>query len=249
MSATAVEMGGRNTTNNTVTVTSQVGTGTLPQDYLSPSASKTMTTSITTIDDDDGSKNNNVVGTASPRGPEGPFSPVNVSADGSTPRHDTSSSKEEEGSPTSSSTSLVLRDDDLSNIVDDANKEEYTTSSPSSTIKAEKVDLDLSIIGERVEIHNDVANDDDYDVAAAANVTDEESDAVFDASNKDFIRIIHGDRQVMLVMPSEVSIIYSLFYLVGYSLFHKNKLLNMLSKSNLSSHFYFVRCVCIAGHV
>ena len=194
--STAVEMGGRNTTNNSVTVTSQVGTGTLPQDYLSPSASKTMTTAII----DDGSKN--VVATASPRGPEGPFSPVNVSADGSTPRDDASSSKE--GSPTSSQSvtqTTSLRDDEeLLNNVDDA-KEESTTSSPSSTIKAEKVDLDLSIIGERVEIQNDAANDD----VAAAKPTDEESDAVFDASNKDFIRIIHGDRQIMLIMPSEVS--------------------------------------------
>jgi len=192
--STAVEMGGRNTTNNSVTVTSQVGTGTLPQDYLSPSASKTMTI-------DDGSKN--VVATASPRGPEGPFSPVNVSADGSTPRDDTSSSKE--GSPTSSQSvqtqTTSLRDDEeLLNNVDDA-KEESATSSPSSTIKAEKVDLDLSIIGERVEIQNDAANDD----VAAATATEEESDAVFDASNKDFIRIIHGDRQIMLIMPSEVS--------------------------------------------
>lgn len=189
--STAVEMGGRNTTNNSVTVTSQVGTGILPQDYLSPSASKTMTTAII----DDGSKN--VVATASPRGPEGPFSPVNVSADGSTPRDDASSSKE--GSPTSSQSvqtqTTSLRDDDeelLNNNVDDA-KEESTTSSPSSTIKAGKVDLDLSIIGERVEIQNDAANND----VAAATATDEESDAIFDASNKDFIRIIHGDRQII----------------------------------------------------
>jgi len=81
---------------------------------------------------------------------------------------------------------------EIYHIVDDA-KEESTTSSPSSTIKAGKVDLDLSIIGERVEIQNDAANDD----VAAAKPTEEESDAVFDASNKDFIRIIHGDRQII----------------------------------------------------
>ena len=97
-------------------------------------------------------------------------------------------------------------------------KEESTTSSPSSTIKAEKVDLDLSIIGERVEIQNDAANDD----VAAAKPTDEESDAVFDASNKDFIRIIHGDRQIMLIMPSEVSNISFLCFASLDVLCHKN---------------------------
>ena len=97
-------------------------------------------------------------------------------------------------------------------------KEESTTSSPSSTTKVEKVDLDLSIIGERVEIQNDAANDD----VAAVIATDEESDAVFDASNKDFIRIIHGDRQIMLIMPSEVSNI-SIFCFTSLDvLCHKN---------------------------
>jgi len=33
---------------------------------------------------------------------------------------------------------------------------------------------------------------------------EEEEDAILDISSKDFVRIIHGNKEVMLVMPTEV---------------------------------------------
>ena len=56
----------------------------------------------------------------------------------------------------------------------------------------EQPDLDISIVGQRLEVQN----------VKGLSVADE---VVLDASSKDFVKIIHGGKEVMLVLPSEVS--------------------------------------------
>jgi len=59
-----------------------------------------------------------------------------------------------------------------------------------------KTDLDLSIVGvslDDIEIQNELDMEEE-----------EEEDAILDISSKDFVRIIHGNKEVMLVMPTEV---------------------------------------------
>jgi len=56
-----------------------------------------------------------------------------------------------------------------------------------------KPELDLSIVGDSLEIQN----------SEVLSVADNE--AVLSGSSKDFVKIIHGNKEVMLVLPSEVS--------------------------------------------
>lgn len=58
-------------------------------------------------------------------------------------------------------------------------------------VKEESSDPDLSIIGHRMEVQH-------LDVASI-------TDTVLDAAGNDCVRIIHGEKEVMLILPSEVS--------------------------------------------
>ena len=168
-----------------------LGCSDLPQDQFSPSQEQQIKLATTpTI----------VVAEATSKGsPEGFFSPVNVSDDVSTtPRDRDDSLSSKENSPTNVVAETETNDDRLNN-------KSTITSSP-SPIKVnleteyeeefvQKTDLDLSIIGERVE----------HPAAANHATADDEDAVVLDcSSSKHFIRIIHNDREVTLVMPNEV---------------------------------------------
>ena len=68
-----------------------------------------------------------------------------------------------------------------------------------------KTDLDLSIVGvslDDIQIQNELDMEDE-----------EEEDAILDISSKDFVRIIHGNKEVMLVMPTEVRHYHHIIFL------------------------------------
>ena len=70
---------------------------------------------------------------------------------------------------------------------------------------------------------------------------EEEEDAILDISSKDFVRIIHGNKEVMLVMPTEVRYYYHIifWYLhhVITSLLRSNILINHIYASQLNSYY------------
>lgn len=70
---------------------------------------------------------------------------------------------------------------------------EYDADSDPAAEEEHNTGLDLSIVGQSMEIQNS-------EILGVAS-----DEAVLGASGKDFAKIIHGDREVMLVMPSEVS--------------------------------------------
>lgn len=63
---------------------------------------------------------------------------------------------------------------------------------------SERPDLDLSIVGQRLEVLEEVASEDA--------VVDEDELVLMDGSKKDFVKIIHGEKVVTLVLPSDVSL-------------------------------------------
>mmetsp|Transcript_15228 Transcript_15228/g.33218 ORF Transcript_15228/g.33218 Transcript_15228/m.33218 type:complete len:201 (-) Transcript_15228:2114-2716(-) len=76
---------------------------------------------------------------------------------------------------------------------EELNAKDYSEADVEPIAMKEKPDLDLSIAGESLEIQN----------LAAPRVTNDE--AVLGASSEDFVKIIHGDKAIMLALPSEVS--------------------------------------------
>jgi len=66
-----------------------------------------------------------------------------------------------------------------------------------TTESVETFDPDFSVIGERLEVQT---------LYGASN-----AEPVLDATGKDFIRIVHGEKAVMMVLPSEVSTTFEIF--------------------------------------
>lgn len=86
--------------------------------------------------------------------------------------------------------------------------------------------MDLSIVGvslDDIQIQNELDMEDE-----------EEEDAILDISSKDFVRIIHGNKEVMLVMPTEVRYYY---HIIFWYLHHViTLLLHSIYSSNTSMH-------------
>lgn len=96
----------------------------------------------------------------------------------------------EESSPTCDD--LKINEKELAESGINANLNAEFDGEFETTESVEASDPDLSIIGKRLEVQN---------LVGTSNV-----EAVLDATGKDFIRIVHGEKAVMMVLPSVVRI-------------------------------------------
>lgn len=94
----------------------------------------------------------------------------------------------EESSPSSSNLKFNEKELTESSIPADLNAGDIDFETPESE---ENCNLDLSIIGQRLEVQK------------LAGIKCKEG--VLETTSKNFVKIIHGDKEVMLVLPSEVS--------------------------------------------
>ena len=95
---------------------------------------------------------------------------------------------------------------DISSCIDESSPNVQSFDEEKNEESAEKkTDLDLSIVGvslDDIQIQNELDMEDE-----------EEEDAILDISSKDFVRIIHGNKEVMLVMPTEVRYYHHIIFL------------------------------------
>eukprot|EP00579_Thalassiosira_antarctica_P012061 CAMPEP_0201925474 /NCGR_PEP_ID=MMETSP0903-20130614/14724_1 /ASSEMBLY_ACC=CAM_ASM_000552 /TAXON_ID=420261 /ORGANISM="Thalassiosira antarctica, Strain CCMP982" /LENGTH=738 /DNA_ID=CAMNT_0048463161 /DNA_START=55 /DNA_END=2269 /DNA_ORIENTATION=- len=93
-----------------------------------------------------------------------------------------------ESSPDAQSEQTALRENEKSSGELNADLEAEYEADFEPVAMEEQPDLDISVVGQRLEKGLSVADE-----------------VVLDASSKDFVKIIHGGKEVMLVLPSEVS--------------------------------------------
>ena len=157
----------------------------LPQDQL-PFSPNTNINDFSTPRENDTSKVDSI---------ESPSAAANVTADSLKLNLNESIVGSKDNSPREVDVTADVTAESIYNL----EKEALLLNETVESIHAELEELNLSITGQRLETKANASNDDVEDSATSA-----DEDVAFDVSGKDFIKVVHGNRNIMLVMPSEV---------------------------------------------